>query len=189
MKGRNPISTVAGILSILGVLVSATVILKMVADELKVTELSLSALSVGVGLGVGLLSNYIVGLARKIRRAPRVFLSYSHGTGVLAKNVAQALRSQGARVWLDVEQIEPGADITTAVRRALEETDTFIALVSRESSPNFEFECDLARKGGVRILPVLAEQAAMPAQLEGVQYIDLRPNEQQGIETLVRAAT
>ena len=60
-----------------------------------------------------------------------VFISYVKENQETVDRLAEVLSYKGANVWLDREQIDPGTDWKTAIRRAIENGSYFIACFSK----------------------------------------------------------
>jgi len=186
---REAISDFVGLVSVVGSISALVALLFILGKSLHFSEFTISVAAAAVGTLVGIFSKYLAGVAKKLRVAPRVFLSYSHDDQEVARIVADALRNRGARIWLDAERVEPGQAFRPAIEKAIDDADTFVALLSEKRSANLMYELGLARAKGLRVIPVLLADAAVPADLEGVRYIDLRPGHPRGLEELVKAAT
>jgi hypothetical protein len=185
---RGMVSTLASSLSILGSLASLFGILFFLQKSLHMSELAVSGITVIVSGLFGIFSGYLVKLIKKVRVAPRVFLSYSHANQATAEKLSETLRAHGVRVWLDSERMKPGDEIRPMIERAISDTDTFLALLSGRPSPNLSIELGLARAKGLRVIPVLLEGAQIPSDLKDLRYIDLR-DFAHGLSELVEAVT
>lgn len=86
-----------------------------------------------------------------------VFISYSRRDSVFVDRLAAAVEGCGKTVWLDTEGIEAGEVFPLALRRAIEESDAFVFVISPDSvaSRFCEQEVEHAQTLGKRILPVL----------------------------------
>jgi hypothetical protein len=173
--------------SIIGLTVSLAGTVYFLKEKLDLSDLSISLVSAIVAGLAGVFSSYGVHIAKKLSYAPRVFISYSHSDQAAASEVVAALRTSGARVWLEEERVKPGESIRKAVEKGIENADTFVALLSEKPGSNLLLELDLARAKGIRVVPVLLSNAEVPLDLQGVRYIDLRHDRSAGIKQLVRA--
>src|SRR4051794_33787686 len=63
---------------------------------------------------------------------PHVFISYVRENGDLVDRLANELRSRGVTVWLDKNDIEPGARWRDAIKKAIRDGKFFLACFSRE---------------------------------------------------------
>lgn len=93
---------------------------------------------------------------------PQVFISYNFNDLDLAEEIADAAKDAGANVWID-RQIEAGASWSDEIQKALEESRTFVLVLTPEALDsewmNFELGVALsrARLTGARVIPVLAK--------------------------------
>lgn len=65
---------------------------------------------------------------------PSVFISYAAQDKALARRLTDDLKTEGIKVWLDVEQIMAGESITERVDEGLRSSDYLIVLLSEHSS-------------------------------------------------------
>lgn len=63
----------------------------------------------------------------------KVFISYSHQDRITAQGISRYLIRQGYEVWIDVDKLLLGQDWATSIDTALEKSDVFLAIVSRNS--------------------------------------------------------
>lgn len=185
---RRILSQISGVFAIAGAIVSTGALVWLLFPKPNLLELSYLILLIVIGGLVGVFSQNIANLLNRLRTSPRVFISYSKQDGPVAHAVADALRSQGALVWMDQERIKPGEKIRDAVERAIQDSRTLIVLLSERSSPDLPLELELAKKAGLRVIPALVANTEMPPDLSGIRYVDLRHEREQGIEELARAA-
>jgi hypothetical protein len=186
---RELVSHTATISAVLGAIASLAGLGLYLQKSLHVSELALASVAVILGGLAGIFSKYIADLVQKLRVAPRVFLSYSYANRAVAEKLSETLRARGARVWLDLERMKPGDEIWPTIEKAIEDTDTFIALLSGNLSANLAFELSIARAKGLKVIPVLLEDVQIPSDLKGLRYIDLRGDYSHGLDELVRAVT
>jgi WD40 repeat protein len=105
----------------------------------------------------------------------RVFISYSRADEDFARRLATDLDRLGAEVWLDVDDIPPGANWSTAVQQGLDACDALLLIISPEAmaSKNVEDEWQYVRDEGKAILPVLWRPVPkLHFQLRRIQYVD-----------------
>jgi len=177
------------LLSVVGVIASAGGLILILGRRLSPKDLWLSILSIAAAFIAGLSSKYIAQFARRLSPSHRVFLSYAHSDQPAATEIATLLRSKGAHVWFDLDRVKPGESIRDAIEHAMEDADTFVVLLSNEPSRYLTFELGVAQAKGLRVIPVLLNDAEVPLNLQDVQYIDLRHERSHGLEKLVSAAT
>jgi len=105
----------------------------------------------------------------------RVFISYSRADEDFARRLATDLDRLGAEVWIDVDDIPPGANWSTAVQQGLDACDALVLVISPDSmtSKNVEDEWQYVRDECKAILPVLWRPAPkLHFQLRRIQYVD-----------------
>lgn len=100
-----------------------------------------------------------------------VFISYSRSDGDFVRELAAALVERGKEPWLDVEGIEGGEEFPTVIRRAIEETDGLVFVISEAAvaSPYCRQEIDYSLQLGKRVVPVLHRRVADAALPAGVR--------------------
>ena len=62
-----------------------------------------------------------------------IFLSYSSPQSEVAKRIELSLEEEGHSVFRDRSDLPPGESFDARIRKAIEESDLFIFLISRES--------------------------------------------------------
>jgi WD40 repeat protein len=73
------------------------------------------------------------------------FVSYSHRDDAFVIALARALEAAGRNVWLDADDIPPGATWRTELGTAIEAADAFIFVLSPESVRSEECQAELRR--------------------------------------------
>jgi hypothetical protein len=109
-----------------------------------------------------------------------VFISYSHKDKRIARSLAQALRKQGLRVWIDQGLLRTGDSIISSIASAIDEVEYIVALVSANSVSSVWCKKEIAlavnrglKQGRVRILPLRLDDVEMPASLQDVMYLQV----------------
>ena len=103
------------------------------------------------------------------------------------QRVAGYLRKQGFNVWVDNEKLVPGTPIwEVEIEKAIVSAGAIVVLLSQNSknSPWVRREIGYAEDNGKRIFPVLVtgdERTAVPIRLTNHQRIDIRQNEEAGL--------
>jgi hypothetical protein len=107
--------------------------------------------------------------------APSAFISYAHEDKELARTLADALRTRGCRIWIDVEKMRAGDDLVERIAEAIDSVDFLLAIVSEESVTSGWCKRELAiafdaalKTDRVRVLPVRLGPVALPAILKGL---------------------
>ncbi|SRR5712692_7959837 len=189
MNRRKVFAQASSLLAIAGGIASLVGFYLILVKSLKLSEFSLSIASTLLAFLAGAYSTYLARFAKKLKLSPRVFLSYSHADEHVAREVAETLRNQGARVWLDQERIKPGESFHDAIEKGIDDADTFVVLLSGQPRSNLLLELGMAYAKGLRVIPVLLADAELPSDLRGLRYIDLRHERSRGLDELVRATT
>jgi len=116
----------------------------------------------------------------------RIFLSYASEDRAVADAVRLALQGGGHDVFFDREDLPPGGEFHTRIRRGIEESDLVIFLVSSKTLDAGSYtltEISIAEKtwpkADGRILPVLIERVTtqdLPAYLRSVTFLETPGN-------------
>ncbi len=119
----------------------------------------------------------------------KVFLSYAHNDGFLAKKIASALENEGLSVWNAEREILPGDNFAEKISEALKASDAMVVLLTPESLKSkwiqWEIEYALGNKSyNRRVIPVLVGSEenlsleSIPWILRKLQMIRLSKPEQ-----------
>ncbi len=109
--------------------------------------------------------------------AQDVFISYSRSDSGFARQLNDALQSQGKRTWFDQESIASGSDFRQEICRGIEGADNFLFVLSPNAvnSPYCADEVEYAAKLNKRFVTVLHQpvnSAELHPDLAKVQWID-----------------
>ena len=136
---------------------------------------------------------------------PNVFISYVRQNSDIVDKLAAELRRHGVTVWLDREQIMPGADWKYAIRQAIAKGDYFIACFSAEYVTRpvtyMNTEIGLAVEmlqqmppGRIWFVPVLLSECEIPDRtigggqtLRDLQWEPLYENWDRGVRRILKA--
>src|SRR4051794_29468246 len=107
-----------------------------------------------------------------------VFISYSRRDAGFAHELAAALEERGKEPWLDVGGIGDGEVFPAQLRRAIEETNGMVFVISADAatSPFCQQEVDHALSLGKRIVPVLhrpVPDAELPPGIRERQWVQV----------------
>jgi hypothetical protein len=130
-------------------------------------------------------------------RQPQVFIAYVTENAKEASKLGDALEAQGFSVWMDVRKLLPGQNWPRAIENAIETSDFFVPCYSGVSArkrggfqAEIHFALDCARHVPVDdtfIAPVRIDECQVPRSIQRqVQYVDLFPDWQVGIDRLVQ---
>ena len=117
-----------------------------------------------------------------IGRPPRVFLSYASEDRPLVEQIRDDLALHQYEPWMDNRSLLPGQDWDAAIRVAIQRSDFFLAILSRQSAARpgvYERETDLVyelwqRKdpNSIRLIPVRLDDCPLPAALTRLHRVD-----------------
>ncbi|NDJ78814.1 MAG: TIR domain-containing protein [Chloroflexi bacterium] len=105
----------------------------------------------------------------------RVFISYSRTDEPFARRLATDLDGLGANIWIDVDDIPPGVNWSTAVQQGLDDCEIMLLILSPESmaSENVADEWQYFHDEKKPIIPILARATdSIHFQLRRIQWID-----------------
>lgn len=117
------------------------------------------------------------------RGAPQIFLSYAHQDYEKVKELYDKLLKAGYRPWIDKEELPPGVRWDVAIKKAIRDSDFFLACLS-ETSVNRKGVLQSEREQALEILsgmkdtdiyliPVRLDDCDPPEILSRFQYVDL----------------
>jgi hypothetical protein len=130
-------------------------------------------------------------------RAPQVFLAYVKEDQGAVEQLYEALGCEGFSPWMDVRKLLPGQNWPRALEAAIEASDFFIACFSRNSvnkwggfQAEIRYALDCARRiplDEIFVVPVRLDACRVPRSIQReLQYVDLFPDWNRGIQRLVR---
>jgi small GTP-binding protein len=121
-----------------------------------------------------------------------VFLSYSSQDKQVVHALAERLKQEGLRVWLDAWAIQPGDAISLKIQHGLEQSRTLLMCMSRayfdSEWATLEHHTLLFRdptNAHRRFIPLLIEDCTMPDIIAQFKYIDWRARSGEAYETLL----
>ena len=90
---------------------------------------------------------------------PDVFVSYSRHDGAFVHRLVASIEDRGKQVWLDTEGIADAEVFPAAIKRAIEQSDAFLFVITPAAvdSAYCENEVEYAKEMQKRIVPVLRE--------------------------------
>lgn len=129
---------------------------------------------------------------------PQVFLAYAEENRAEVRRLFSALQNAGFEPWMDQERLLPGQNWPLAIERAIDLSDFFIGCFSTRSTAKrgyFQSELEYALGVASRIpleeiffLPIRLDECDMPRQIaRKVQYVDLFPDWERGVDRLIQA--
>ncbi|MCD6576867.1 MAG: SUMF1/EgtB/PvdO family nonheme iron enzyme [Anaerolineaceae bacterium] len=125
-----------------------------------------------------------------------VFISYSRKDITFVRFLHQALKDNQFDAWIDWQNIPPSADWLAEVYQAIEQSDTFIFIISNPSlaSEICSLEIAHAVKHNKRLIPIViqnVEASKVPKELSALNWIffDEESKYKKAIEDLITAIT
>lgn len=124
------------------------------------------------------------------RRTPSVFLSYADDDRDAVFSVAERLRAAGISTWWN-EHLEPGHLWGEAIASGLQSSDFVLIFVSAASARSLyagqamKEALEEFNNRSITPLPLLLDDAVIPASLSGLQFVDLRQNFGSTVQHLV----
>ncbi len=124
-----------------------------------------------------------------------IFISYSRRDDEIMRRIAFFLRDQGFKVWVDHEKLIPGTPAwEDSIEKAIKNAYAVIALLSPEAKDSewVRREIAYADQYNKPVFPAFVrgdDDSAIPIRLITRQFIDFRPDEDQGLNQLSAALT
>jgi D-arabinose 5-phosphate isomerase GutQ len=128
----------------------------------------------------------------------QVFISYSRKDREKAIQLHDALNAKGITPWIDLSKIPGGADWEIAISKAIEQSDYFLALFSKDAMNKkgyFHKEIKIALEHmkklpprDVFIIPVRLDECEISYyELQSINHIDLFPSYDEGFDNILSA--
>jgi formylglycine-generating enzyme required for sulfatase activity len=123
-----------------------------------------------------------------------IFISHSSQDADNSRRLAEDLKRAGLQVWLDEWNIAVGERITDKVQRGLTSANYLAVWLTRASVESgwverewqSKYHAEIAGNSTI-ILPLLAEDCAIPPLLSDKRYADFRSNYTNGLADLLRS--
>jgi TIR domain len=127
----------------------------------------------------------------------RVFLAYAEEDRAEATQLYYGLRQAGFEPWMDKEKLLPGQNWPRAIERAIDLSDFFLGCFSHRSTikrgyfqSELRYALDLAARVPLEeifLVPVRLNDCQVPYHIaRKTQYVDLFPDWNRGINTLIK---
>ncbi len=116
-----------------------------------------------------------------------VFMSYSRRDDAVMRRIVAFLREQGIKVWVDNEKLIPGTPVwEKEIEKAVQGASAVVVVLSPDSKDSewVRREISLADQYEKRVFPLLVrgdEKTSISIRLIGRQYVDIRSNEDAGL--------
>ena len=116
-----------------------------------------------------------------------VFISYARVDSDAATRLRDDLQRAGLVAWLDREVI-PSQNRDNEIRRAIESSRYVIALISSKSIEKIgSIQLDNQSEFQKADLLARLDDCEIPAELKNIKYVDLFPDWEEGIRSILRA--
>ncbi|MEM6527922.1 MAG: toll/interleukin-1 receptor domain-containing protein, partial [Chloroflexota bacterium] len=112
-----------------------------------------------------------------------VFVSYRRTEKEFTHTLDRALKAEGLEVWVDWEDIPPGApNFTKEIEIGIEGADVFVAVISKDytESKYCMMELDGALELNKRVIPIILEKfdrSALPREVRDINWVYFYRNE------------
>lgn len=118
---------------------------------------------------------------------PNIFMSYSRREVGFVDDLTYRLEKEGFNVWLDYRTLVPGTPWKGQIDAGLNDADTVILVVSKESiaSKYVELEWRHFLQLNKRLVLVIFEAVDLPKELEKYEWVDFRGQYEKGLKELV----
>jgi hypothetical protein len=128
----------------------------------------------------------------------QVFLAYAEEDRPTVRRLYAALQEAGFEPWMDQEKLLPGQNWPRAIERAIDLSRFFVGCFSQRSTvkrghfqSELRYALDLAAHiphDQIFVVPVRLNKCELPRKIASkVQYVDLFPDWDDGVSTLVEA--
>ena len=123
-----------------------------------------------------------------------LFISYSRRDIESARKLTEAFKNEDLEFWIDWEGIPPTVDWWREIEKGIEESDTFLCLISPDSANSkvCNREIEHAIRNGKRLIPVIVrniKEGDTPQGLRHLNWIFLREGDDlnAGLRKLIKA--
>ncbi|MBL8229641.1 MAG: toll/interleukin-1 receptor domain-containing protein [Bryobacterales bacterium] len=131
---------------------------------------------------------------------PKVFLAYVEEDLPQARKIFAALKEEGCDPWLDKEKLLPGQNWPRRIEAAISVADFFVPLFSRHSickrgqfQAELRYALDCVKQRPIDnnfFVPLRLEECCVPSRItDSIQYVDMFPDWELGMERLVKTVT
>jgi hypothetical protein len=112
----------------------------------------------------------------------KVFLCHAHSDAAAVRDLFRYLSREGVDVWLDKEELLPGMDWNSEIRKAVRESDVVVVCLSNEFNKagyrqrEVRIALDTEQEkpeGEIYIIPARLEVCDVPESLSKWQWVDL----------------
>lgn len=137
-------------------------------------------------------------VAFRPREERRVFLSYVRENAPQAERLYDAFAAAGFNPWMDIRKLQPGQNWRRCIERSIATSDFFLPCFSRDAllkrsmfhrELRYALDCSSDMPlDDTFVIPVRLEACDLPRRIESqIQYVDLYPDWDAGVASLIRA--
>ncbi len=125
----------------------------------------------------------------------KVFISHTAADKPFVRRLAARLKKSQFDVWLDEHDLVAGDPLPESIGKALQAAKVILVVVSKASvaSKWLRYELNVATermiKGECRVIPIIIDEAPLPAEVRGLLYADCRKGLASGIPSILTALT
>jgi len=118
----------------------------------------------------------------------QVFISYSRKDVGLVNQLKSTLEDMGLETWIDREKIRPGDHWQDAITKALNESEIFLLVCSKDSLQSEWVRAELiaAQNKNKTILPIIADDTPLPFGLSNLQALRISGDPEKDKDMLQR---
>jgi CheY-like chemotaxis protein len=116
----------------------------------------------------------------------KAFMSYASKDSIFADLARLKLQDAGIDVWIDYGALHAGEEWRNAIDEGIASSDVVVVVITPESckSPYVTYEWAYAVGSGIKVIPVLLENADFHPRLAVLQYLDFRDQRKGPWDTL-----
>ena len=118
-----------------------------------------------------------------------VFISYSRKDKSFVDKLASDLNKEGVKTWVDVQQINPGELWEIEIRKGIENSEIFLAVLSDNYISSSWTSIEIALANKKKIIPIKISQNVsenIPKVILEIQWIDFNTGYTAGFEQILK---
>jgi hypothetical protein len=138
-------------------------------------------------------SDILDDLRTRLANENSVFLSHSSSDKQFVRQLANHIKAEGIRCWLDEAEIKPGDSIVAKIQDGINEMRYLLVVISQNSIRSAWVEKELnaalmvgLSKRSIKVIPILKDTCDIPLLLRDIQYADFRNSFSDGFAQLMR---
>lgn len=127
----------------------------------------------------------------------KVFISYAEEDQDIAVKLYNDLRHSGVELWLDRKDLSPGQNWKVEIKKAIEKSSYFLALISTKSidkkgftQKELKFALDIVDEmpsSDIFIIPVRIDDCRpIYGKLQDLHWVDLFPSYDEGLKKILK---